>query len=335
MPDDRERRARDGLSVSDAIQTSLADSTRAAYRTGWQRFAGYCEEAERDPMDATPDDVANFLVRVASKPVSQDAKRRSVSPLALGTLRISLAAINRRYREAGRISPASDVKVRDVLRGLRRRSGKHQRQVKALREHDLARILSHCDVLAAHGELGNIATRDAALLSTGFAAALRRSEICGLHRGDLEFVDQGFARSGMLVHIRRSKTDQFGQGHTIPIPDGNLIRPVIRMRRWLSLSGIAGGPAFPTMGRGGRLRGRALHPNDIGRLVKRYVGAIGLDPSEYSGHSLRVGFVTSAAVHGARFDRIMDITRHSSPRTVLRYIREADAFKDHPGTAFL
>lgn len=78
-----------------------------------------------------------------------------------------------------------------------------------------------------------------------------------------------------------------------------------------------------------------MHPSDIARLVKQYVRAIGLDPSDYSGHSLRARFVTSAAVHGARLDKITEITRHTSPRMVLRYIREAEAFEDHAGAAFL
>ena len=78
-----------------------------------------------------------------------------------------------------------------------------------------------------------------------------------------------------------------------------------------------------------------MHVSDIGRLVKRYVRAIGLDPSDYSGHSLRTGFVTSAAAHGARLEKIMEITRHTSPRMVLRYVREAEAFEDHAGAAFL
>ena len=78
-----------------------------------------------------------------------------------------------------------------------------------------------------------------------------------------------------------------------------------------------------------------MHPSDVARLVKHYVSAIGLDPSDYSGHSLRVGFVTSAAANGARLEKIMDVTRHTSPRMVLRYIREAEAFEDHAGAAFL
>ncbi len=107
------------------------------------------------------------------------------------------------------------------------------------------------------------------------------------------------------------------------------------MRRWLSVAGNTDGPAFQSLWRGGRPRGKALHPTEVARVVKRCVQAIGLDPADYSGHSLRAGFVTSAAAHGARLDKIMDVTRHASAGMVLRYIRLADAFEDHAGDAFL
>lgn len=103
----------------------------------------------------------------------------------------------------------------------------------------------------------------------------------------------------------------------------------------MALTGTTEGPLFQSLWRGGRLRGRRLHHSDIPRLVKHYVEAIGLDPAEYSGHSLRAGFVTSAAVHGARLDKIMEVTRHSSAEMVLRYIRQVEAFDDHAGAAFL
>ena len=222
-----------------------------------------------------------------------------------------------------------------VLQGLRRLSDGQRREVKALREHDVTRMLAHCDGLATQGRYRSIATRDAALIAIGFAAALRRSEICGLQYADLQFLNRASGPAGMFVHIRRSKTDPFGQGQRVPIPEGGLIRPVARLQEWLTLSGIAAGPVFQSMRRGGALQGRAMHPSDIARLVKQYVHAIGLDPADYAGHSLRAGFVTSAAAHGARLDKIMEITRHTSPRMVLRYIREAEAFDDHAGAAFL
>ncbi|MYB20357.1 MAG: site-specific integrase [Holophagales bacterium] len=286
-------------------------------------------------MNAEPADVADFLVRLASRPRSPKATTRPGEPLAPGSIRICLAAINRKFRERDIDSPAHHPRVAAVLQALRRRSAGPGRQVRALREHEVARILEHCDLLARREPYHLIAARDAALIAVGFAGALRRSEIRGLRIGDVEFLGGPEETDGMYVNIRRSKTDQFGTGQRIAIPDGKLIRPVSRLHAWLTLSGIDEGPVFQTMRRGGRLQGRALGRSDVPRLVKRYVGSIGLDPAEYSGHSLRAGFVTSAAAHHARLDKIMEVTRHKSTDMVLRYIRQADAFEDHAGAGFL
>lgn len=310
-------------------------NTRRAYRAGWERFTAYCKARGKEPMNAEPADVADFLVRLASRPRSPKATTRSGEPLAPGSIRICLAAINRRFRERGIDSPADHPRVAAVLQALRRRSDGPGRQVKALREHEVARILEHCDALARRGAYRLIAARDAALVAVGFAGALRRSEIRDLRFGDVEFLGGPEETGGMYLRIRRSKTDQYGTGQRIAIPDGKLIRPVSRLRRWLAWSGIDGGPVFQTMRRGGRLQGRALSHSDTPRLVKRYVSAIGLDPTDYSAHSLRAGFVTSAAVHHARLDKIMEVTRHKSAGMVLRYIRQADAFEDHAGAGFL
>lgn len=322
-------------SVGEVLRTSLAHNTRLAYRAGWKRFVAYCEDRGREPMSARPADVADFLVRLASRPRSPQATTRSGEPLAPGSIRICVAAINRRFKERDIDSPASHPRVTAVLQALSRRSDGPGRQVKALREHEIALILEHCDEVAQRKGRRLIAARDAALIAVGFAGALRRSEICGLRFGDVEFVDGPEETRGMYLHIRRSKTDQYGTGQRIAIPNGELIRPVARLRRWLTLSGIERGPVFQTMRRGGRLQGRALCHSDTPRLVKRYVRAIGIDPAEYSAHSLRAGFVTSAAAHHARLDKIMEVTRHRSAGMVLRYIRQADAFDDHAGAGFL
>ena len=323
------------VSVSQALRTSLAENTRRAYRSGWQRFVVHCERKRVDPRAATPDDVAKFLVAMAAGQRSPRTGTKTQGPLALGTIRICLAAINRRYGERNLESPARHLTVTSVFRGLGRLAGERPRQVKALREHEIVAILSCCDRLAAQREHRAIATRDAAVIAVGFAGALRRSEICGLRLEDVEFLDGAGEARGLFLHVRRSKTDQFGKGQRVAIPEGTFIRPVERLRRWLALSGATAGPLFQTLWRGGRPRGKALHPTDIARLVKRWVSAIGLDPADYSGHSLRAGFVTSAAVHSARLDKIMEVTRHASAGMVLRYIRQADAFKDHAGAAFL
>lgn len=331
VPDDRTG----AVSVADALRTSLAENTRRAYRNGWRRFAAYCEERRLEPMAAAPDDVAEFLVAMASVPALPGVGERHAGPLAASTIKICLAAINRRYREAGLDSPADDETVRSVLRGLRRQAGEAPRRVKALRENEIRAILSHCDEFAAGAERRALGIRDAAVVAVGFAGALRRSEICGLRVEDIEFLGGSDEPGGMFLLIRRSKTDQLGAGQRVAVPEGSSIRPVERMRRWLSEAGIADGPAFQSLWRGGRRRGKALHPTDVARIVKRRVEAIGLDPADYSGHSLRAGFVTSAAAHGAALDRIMDVTRHRNAGMVLRYIRHADAFRNHPGAAFL
>lgn len=319
------------ISVSRAIQTSLSANTRRAYRAAWRRFVSYCDELGVDPLAAAPDDVAKFLARMASVPRSSRATTKKGEPLALGTIKILVAAINRKYRDEKRPSPADDPQVASVLRGLGQLLPKQPRQVRALREFDLRGMLRYCDDLARQRPYRTRAARDAAALAIGFAGALRRSEICGLRLADVEFMEP----HGVLVHIRTSKTDQAGEGQTVAIPDGALIQPVKRIRAWLDVSGITSGPLLQTVRRGGAIRGRRMHPSDIARIVKRYAEAVGLDPSKYSGHSLRAGFVTSAAIHRARLDKIMEVTRHTSPRTVLRYIRQANAFEDHAGAAFL
>ena len=323
------------VSVADALRTSLAENTRRAYRSGWRRFAAYCEERQLDPMAATPENVAEFLVAMASGPGSGRVDLRQAKPLAPSTIKICLAAINRQYKESSLGSPARHETVRSVLRGLRRLAGEPPRRVKALRENEIRAILSYCDRLAARRERRALAIRDAAVVAVGFAGALRRSEICGLRVADIEFLGSTDEPGGMFLHIRRSKTDQLGRGQRIAVPEGSSIRPVERMRRWLSVIEGADGPAFQSLWRGGRPRGKALHPTEVARVVKRCAEAIGLDPADYSGHSLRAGFVTSAAAHGARLDKIMDVTRHASAGMVLRYIRLADAFEDHAGDAFL
>ena len=251
-------------------------------------------------------------------------------------IRVIVSAINRVYQEDGRVSPTADPTVRGVLRGLARIGQRRQRQVRALPARHVVRVLERLDEEAAKPGRRTIATRDAAIIAVGFAAALRRSEICALRIPDIEFRGpKGGPGAGMVLYIQRSKTDPQGEGQTVAVPDGELIRPVARLQTWLRLSRIRNSAVFQTLRRHGHLQGRPMHPTDIGRLIKRRVRAVGLDPADYSGHSLRAGFVTSAAESGARIDKIMEVTRHRSPRMVLRYVRQADAFQDHAGRGFL
>lgn len=238
------------VSVSQALRTSLAENTRRAYRSGWRKFAAYCDRERLDPMAATPDDVAGFLVAVSAGPASSVGEIDEEKPLALGTIRICLAAINRKYGERNLESPARHLKVATVLRGLGRLANERPRRVKALREHEIGAILSCCDRLAAREESRAIAVRDAAVLAVGFAGALRRSEICGLRLEDVEFLARPDEAGGMFLHVRRSKTDQFGKGQSIAIPEG-VFHPAGRATTALA------GPV--------RRRGRAAVPDALAR----------------------------------------------------------------------
>ena len=305
---------------------ALADNTRIAYDKGWRRFVDFCNRQGIQPLNATPEQVANFFVEMATQPSPASGRI-----LSLGTLTLYRSAINKCYMDANKASPTAHSQVSVVLKGLARLRGGASRQVKALREHHIAAMLRVCpDTL--------IGQRDAAFLAIGFAAALRRSELCNLKVDDIEWEQGGLpgnGHSGIVIHIRKSKTDQLGKGQRVAVPEGKKIRPVARLRSWLQESGIQEGYLFQTMRKNGSLTGSPLHHSDIPRLVKHYAAAIGLNPKEFSAHSLRAGFVTSAAAHHARLDKIMEITRHTNPATLMKYIRDADAFTDHAGAAFL
>lgn len=309
----------------EALSSELSNNTRIAYQKGWDRFVEYCTaEQIADPLSVPPEEVARFFVQLATRPSPY-----SGIMLSMGTVTLYKSAVNKKYIGAGKQSPTSHPVVKATLKGLARLKGSASRQVEALREYHIGAMLKACpDSIIGH--------RDAAIIAVGFAGALRRSEICSLNVADVEFIDGDEDHDErMFLTIRQSKTDQQGKGQRIAILNGRTVRPVQRLRLWLNLSGITEGALFQTMKRGGYLRGKRLHHSDVPRVIKHYASRIGLDPKDIAGHSLRAGFVTSAAVHHARLDKIMAVTRHTSPATVMRYIRDADAFADHAGERFL
>ncbi len=309
----------------EALASELSDNTRTAYRKGWSSFVDFCvAEHIIDPLEASPTEVARFLVYLATSPNPYSG----VIP-SMGTVTLYKSAVNKRCLDAGKSSPTNHPVVRSTLKGLAWLKGSSSRRVAALREYHIEAMLQACPNTL-------IGRRDAAILAIGFAGALRRSEICNLTVKDVEFLEpMGDDGDRMWVTIRHSKTDQEGKGQRVAIVDGRGIRPIERLRLWLNQSGITKGPLFQTMRRGGHLRGRVLHHSDIPRIVKHYASLTGLDPKQIAGHSLRAGFVTSAAVHHARLDKIMEVTRHRNPATVMAYIRDADAFAGHAGSRFL
>ncbi len=291
-----------------AVQrASLSKNTHIAYAKGWAAFEAFCAEHGYPSLPASAEHVARFAI---------DATDR----YSMGTVQIYCSAICHHHRESAHTSPTDHPTFRSVMRGLKRLKGTAPRQVDALRADDIVSMIDACDTTTTIG------LRDSAILAVGFSAALRRSEIAGLLVEDIRIYQDP---RRMIVTIRQSKTDQEGAGQTIAVPDGENIRPVSRLLVWWHSVGIERGPAFQTLSRGGHLRGRTLHHSDIPRIVKHYGAKIGLDPSRLAGHSLRAGFVTSAAENHARLDKIMAVTRHRNTETVMKYIRDADAFSDH------
>ena len=173
------------------------------------------------------------------------------------------------------------------------------------------------------------AKRDGALLALGFAGAFRRSELVAL-----EVADLSFEAEGLRIHIRHSKTDQEGRGQEIAIPRGTKPRPVKALEGWLEAGSIQVGPVFRSIDRHGRV-GATLSAQSVALIVKRHAETTGLDPRDFAGHSLRAGFLTSAADAGADVLRMMEVSRHKRVETVQGYVRRANSFKGHAGTGFL
>lgn len=173
--------------------------------------------------------------------------------------------------------------------------------------------------------------RDRALVLLGMAGAFRRSELVALNVSDLTFTDHG-----VDVFLRRSKTDQEGEGYTVAVPNGKSLHPVAAVTVWIEAAKLDGDvPLFCPVNKGGAVSSERLTGWSVAKIVKSYAALAGLDATDFSGHSLRAGFVTSAADRGADMQRIMDQTRHKDPRTVRGYIRRSERYRDHAGSGFL
>jgi integrase len=235
-----------------------------------------------------------------------------------------VAAIRYAHKAAGHGPPTNRETVKAVMRGIRRTIGAAPDQKAPATSDRIAEMVAHCpDTLTGR--------RDRALLLLGFAGAFRRSELMALTVADLIEVE-----GGLRVMIRRSKTDQEGQhGQEIAIPAGGRLRPVEAVQAWLAAAGITKGPVFHPITKGGRIMPGALSDRSVANIVKAHAVRANLDPTEFSGHSLRSGFLTSAAEAGANVFKMMEVSRHKSVDTLRGYVRRADLFKDHAGASFL
>jgi len=223
-----------------------------------------------------------------------------------------VVAISKAHKAGGYENPTRSELVRVTRRGIKRVIGIKQRQAAPLLKEDLHRVVD------AMGERTKD-IRDRALLLVGFYGAFRRSELVALDREDVEFLS-----SGVVIQIRRSKTDQYRIGRKISIPLGEGPHcPVIALRCWLELTAIEDGPIFRRVDRHGNVSLGRVSAEAVGIVVKQRMIAVGIDESDYSGHSLRAGFVTSAALSGVPTWVIRQKTRHASDATLNRYIRNS------------
>jgi integrase len=206
-----------------------------------------------------------------------------------------------------------------VIAGIRRAKGTAARAKAPALTGDVRAMVA----AAAPGLLG---ARDRALLLLGFAGAFRRSELTSLNHQDLAFTPDG-----LVVLLRRCKTDQEAQGRKIGIPYGSNPEtcPVRAVQAWLAASGITSGPIFRHVDRHGKLRAGRLSGYAVALVVKRHAEAAGLDAAKFAGHSLRAGLATSAAIGGASERAIMAQTGHRSVNMVRRYIRDGNLFREN------
>ena len=282
------------------IEESLSENSRKALKSDLNHYISWGGN-----IPAQPEDVALYLSSYAGI-------------LSIATLRRRLASLSKVHNIDGHNNPVSSEIVRMTMRGISRKHGKPQRQVKPILKEDLIIMLSHVPE-SLKGD------RDKALLLLGFCAALRRSELCSVKFEDLEFNNQG-----LILTLPRSKTDQTGQGRQIGIPYGRgKICPVGSVKNWIDKSGIESGALFVSINKGGSIACRQLSDRSIADIVKYYAEQVGLDKTKYSGHSLRSGLATSAARHGVSSWKIRQQTGHKSDTMLARYIRDGDLFTDN------
>jgi site-specific recombinase XerD len=301
------------------------DGTRRAYRSAWRQYEAWCHSLGREPLAADPDTIAMYVVRCADQ------------GFAVSSIRVHLAAIRTAHLLAGRALDLRHPRLAMVVEGVTRSKGVRPRRQAAPAVPGVLRLM-----LAARPSPDTpLGARDRAMLLLGFGAALRRSELVSLTLGDVETVPG----RGLKLLVRRSKTDQQGQGQEVAVwanPDEPGVCPLAALETWLahrrvapdldwtaSASARAERPLFCAVTKTGRLSGAALSDKAVARLVKQAALDAGLDPERYSGHSLRAGLATAAGDAGAGLAELMRQTRHKSTEVALSYLRPADLWRNN------
>tara|TARA_B100000902_G_C27239193_1_gene879068 strand:- start:489 stop:1445 length:957 start_codon:yes stop_codon:yes gene_type:complete len=293
------------------LQSSKANNTVRAYKSDFNDFGVFCAQNGFKSLPSEPKIVSLYLTHLSTK----EAK--------MSTLKRRLVSIGVIHKLKGHYLDTKHPSIIENIMGIKRRKGSIQKTKKPLLINSLKLIINAVDQQNKQ-EIKKF--RDRSIILIGFSGGFRRNEIVSLNYDDLDFVSEG-----LKINIKRSKTDQFGAGFTKALPyfDSSQYCPVVSLKNWIEISKITSGPVFRRFLKGSKLSEKRLTDQTVALLIKEYLNLAGIDSKNYSGHSLRSGFATSAAESGAEERNIMAMTGHKSTEMVRRYIKEANLFKNN------
>ena len=294
------------------LQSSKANNTVRAYKSDFKDFGLFCAKNGFKSLPSEPRIVSLYLTYLSTK----DSK--------ISTLKRRVVSIGVIHRLKGYYLDMKHPSIIENIMGIKRRKGSIQKSKKPILINNLKQLIN---VIDEENKEDIKKLRDRSIILIGFSGGFRRNEIVSLDYEDLDFVEEG-----LKIQIRRSKTDQFGEGSVKALPyfDSSKYCPVISLKNWIKISKISAGPLFRRFVKGSKLSKNRLTDQTVALLIKQYLQLAGIDSKNYSGHSLRSGFATSAAESGAEERSIMDMTGHKSTEMVRRYIKEANLFKNNP-----
>ena len=294
------------------LQNSKAKNTVRAYKSDFKDFSLFCVQNDFKNLPSDPKIVSLYLTHLSTKDIK------------ISTIKRRLVSIGVIHKMKGHYLDIKHPLIIENLMGIKRRKGTVQKGKKPLLLRDLKAII---DVINQQKIEDIKKLRDKTIILIGFSGGFRRNEIVSLDVDDLEFVYEG-----VKITVKKSKTDQFGEGFIKALPyfENELYCPVISLKRWLNISKITKGSIFRRFTKGSNLSNNRLTDQTVALLIKEYLKLAGMDSSNYSGHSLRSGFATSAAESGVEERGIMAMTGHKSTEMVRRYIKETNLFKNNP-----
>jgi len=293
------------------LQSSKANNTVRAYKSDFNDFGAFCAQNGFKSLPSEPKIVSLYLTHLSTK----DAK--------ISTLKRRLVSIGVIHKLKGHYLDTKHPSIIENIMGIKRRKGSIQKAKKPILINSLKLIINAIDK-ENNQEIKKF--RDRSIILIGFSGGFRRNEIVSLDYDDLDFVPEG-----VKINIKRSKTDQFGEGFTKALPyfDSSQYCPVMSLKNWLDISKVTSGPVFRRFLKGSKLSENRLTDQTVAILIKEYLNLAGINSKNYSGHSLRSGFATSAAESGVEERNIMAMTGHKSTEMVRRYIKEANLFKNN------